>query len=127
MTYFDERLSTRIQTPAQVMLCQGCCCGRTDRGLPKVPVEWIKAVWKAEKLNRFVQLTISGCLGPCDLPNVAVVVTASGMTWYGRLDHAAHYEALVAWARACRDRGAVPPRPEVLERHRFERFPIAAM
>lgn len=104
------------------MLCKGCCCGRTDRGLPEVPVERIKAVWKAEKLNRGVQLTISGCLGPCDLPNVAVLVTATGTQWYGLIDGDAHYDALIAWARACVAGGANLPPPDLLARHRFDRF-----
>ncbi len=104
------------------MLCKGCCCGRTDRGLPEIPVERIKAVWKAEKLNRGVQLTISGCLGPCDLPNVAVLVTAAGTQWYGLIDGDAHYDALIAWARACVADGANLPPPDLLARHRFDRF-----
>ena len=115
-------LTTRVKSPAQLLLCKGCCCGRTDRGLPDVPVERIKAVWKAEKLNRGVQLTISGCLGPCDLPNVAVVVTARETTWYGHLDGDAHYDALIAWVRACAAEGAALPPPEALAGHRFERF-----
>lgn len=113
---------TRVKSQAQVLLCKGCCCGRTDRGLPEVPVDRIKAVWKAEKLNRSVQLTISGCLGPCDLPNVAVVVTSAGTEWYGNLDGDAHYDALIAWARASAAAGAVAPLPELLEAHRFNRF-----
>jgi cobaltochelatase CobN len=115
-------MTTRVKSPAQLLLCKGCCCGRTDRGLPEVPVERIKATWKAEKLNRGVQLTISGCLGPCDLPNVAVLVTASGMEWYGRLDGAAHYDALIDWARACLAIGTALPAPALLAAHRFERF-----
>ena len=115
-------LTTKVKSPAQVLLCKGCCCGRADRGLPEVPVERIKAAWKAEKLNRGVQLTISGCLGPCDLPNVAVVVTGEGSQWYGRLDGDAHYDALIAWARACVAEGAPLPPPEALAAHRFERF-----
>jgi hypothetical protein len=117
-------LTTKVVSPAQVLLCKGCCCGRTDRGLPEVPVDRIKAVWKAEKLNRGVQLTISGCLGPCDLPNVAVVVTSGGSHWYGRLEGDAHYDALISWARACNDRKAALPPPESLAAHRFERFPV---
>ena len=104
------------------MLCKGCCCGQTDRGLPEVPVERIKAVWKAEKLNRGVQLTISGCLGPCDLPNVAVIVTSAGTQWYGLLDGDGHYDALIAWARTSTVHGALAPLPAGLEAHRFERF-----
>src|SRR3954454_16280877 len=115
-------MTTRVTSPAQVLLCRGCCCGRPDRGYPEVPVDRIKAVWKAEKLNRSVQLTISGCLGPCDLPNVAVLVTAAGTLWYGRLDGDAHYDALVHWARACAAGGGALPPPEVLAAHRLERF-----
>jgi hypothetical protein len=113
---------TRVKAPAQVLLCKGCCCGRTDRGLPAVPVDRIKAIWKAEKLNRAVQLTISGCLGPCDLPNVAVVVDARGTTWYGRLEGDAPYDALIAWARASVAAGTPLPAPDALEPHRFDRF-----
>jgi len=115
-------MTTRVKSPAQVLLCKGCCCGRTDRGLPAVPVERIKAIWKAEKLNRSVQLTISGCLGPCDLPNVAVIVTAEGSTWYGRLEGDAPYDALIAWARAAGAADTALPLPEELEPLRFERF-----
>jgi hypothetical protein len=115
-------LVTRVKSPVQVLLCKGCCCGRTDRGLPEVPVERIKAAWKAGKLNRAVQLTISGCLGPCDLPNVAVVVSALGTAWYGRLDGDGHYDALVAWARAALAEDTVGPEPEGWAAHQFERF-----
>jgi hypothetical protein len=117
-----HELATRVKSPVQVLLCKGCCCGRTDRGLPEVPVERIKAAWKAEKLNRAVQLTISGCLGPCDLPNVAVVVSARGTEWFGRLAGAAPYDALIAWARAGLAAGTIAPAPEGWEAHRFERF-----
>jgi hypothetical protein len=67
-----DPLVTKRQPLAQLLFCQGCCCGRTDRGHPEVPAGRLKAVWKAEKLNRSVQLTISGCLGPCDVANVAL-------------------------------------------------------
>lgn len=115
-------LTTRVKSTAQVLLCKGCCCGKTERGLPEVPVERIKAVWKAEKLNRAVQLTISGCLGPCDLPNVVLLLTPEGPTWYGNLAGDAHYDALIDWARACKAEGRMLEPPPAWEGHRFERF-----
>jgi hypothetical protein len=115
-------LTTKVKPPAQVLLCKGCCCGKTERGLPAVPVDRIKAIWKAEKLNKAVQLTISGCLGPCDLPNVAVILTAQGTRWLGRLDGDDHYDALIEWARSCQARGGVEPLPQALDEHVFERF-----
>jgi cobaltochelatase CobN len=120
-------LETRITSPAQVLLCKGCCCGRTDRGLPEVPVDRIKAIWKAEKLNRSVQLTISGCLGPCDLPNVAVLITREGIQWFGLLAGEKAYDALVAWARACHAAGTTLPPPEEWAAYRLNRFPSSAV
>ncbi|HEY1192221.1 MAG TPA: (2Fe-2S) ferredoxin domain-containing protein, partial [Gemmata sp.] len=107
---------------AQLVFCQGCCCGRTDRGRPEVPVGRLKGVWKDEKLNRSVQLTISGCLGPCDLANVALIITPSGNRWFGGLAGAAVYEELIAWARECHREGRVTPLPSGFEARRFERF-----
>jgi cobaltochelatase CobN len=117
-----EPLVTARRPLAQVVFCRGCCCGRTDRGLPEVPVERLKAAWKEEKLNRSVQLTISGCLGPCDLPNVALVITPEGDLWLGRLAGGALYESLIDWARECHREGRLVPLPEELSAHRFDRF-----
>ncbi len=92
-----------------------------------MPVERIKAIWKAEKLNRDVQLTISGCLGPCDLPNVAVVMTGQEMHWYGHLNSDAHYDAFIAWARACVLESRVLPLPQSLDAFRLDRFANSAL
>ncbi len=116
-------IKTKHKSRGQILLCKGCCCGKTDRGLPEVPVDRIKAAWKGEKLNRVIQLTISGCLGPCDVPNVAVVITPDGTTWFGNLAGDAHYDALIGWARDSFAAGAALPPPDALESYRFERFP----
>jgi cobaltochelatase CobN len=117
------RLRTRRKALAQIVLCQGCCCGQTERGLPAVPLAWLKPIWKAEKLNKTIQLTVSGCLGPCDLPNVCCVVTPREQTWYGRLTTQEDYAVLLDWARRCRDHGELLPLPAELEHLRFERWP----
>jgi cobaltochelatase CobN len=117
------RLRTRRKPRAQVVLCQGCCCGQTARGLPAVPLDWLKPIWKAERLNKVVQLTVSGCLGPCDLPNVCCLVTPDDQVWYGRLTTHEDYAVLVKWARRCRDQGQLLPPPAELEHLRFERWP----
>ena len=118
----ETLLATKIKSRGQILLCKGCCCGKTERGLPEVPVDRIKAAWKSGKLNRTIQLTISGCLGPCELPNVAVLMTPEGVTWLGNLAGDAHYDALIDWARDSAAAGSVLPLPEVLDGFRFERF-----
>ena len=117
----NQQVTKRLSL-AQLVFCQGCCCGRTDRGRPDLPVEMLKSVWKAEKLNRSVQLTISGCLGPCDLANVALVITPDGNQWLGGMAGDAMYEALVDWARECHRQGRLLPLPIGLEGQQFERF-----
>ena len=114
--------ATNRRPLAQLVFCQGCCCGRTDRGRPEVPVAQLKEVWKTEKLNRSVQLTISGCLGPCDLANVDLVITADGNRWFGNLAGGTVYDALIDWARECHRTGHVVPLPHGFDARQFDRF-----
>jgi cobaltochelatase CobN len=90
--------------------------------MPEVPVERLKAIWRREKLNRTIQLTISGCLGPCDVPNVVMILTPAGSEWLGLIDGDADYDLLIEWARACDSDDALVPLPERLLAHRFHRF-----
>jgi cobaltochelatase CobN len=89
---------------------------------PEVPVDWLKAQWKAARLNPYIQLTISGCLGPCDLPNVVAVLTEAGQLWFGPLNQHEHFEALVQWGRACGAARGFEPPPPLLQQLAFERF-----
>lgn len=115
-------LNTKKQTLGQILFCLGCCCGRTDRGKPPVPVERLKRIRKEEKLNQTIQLTISGCLGPCDLTNVAAVSSGRGMEWFGGLESDADYDLLIQWARECHQEGCLVPTPEQLVPFRFVRY-----
>jgi hypothetical protein len=114
-------VSSARQARGQLILCQGCCCGRADRGFPEVPVERIKAAWKSGRLNRTIQLTVSGCVGPCDVANVAVVVGPAGTSWFGSLD-VIHYDILIKWAQDCHSASILLPLPPGLQEHRFEWF-----
>ena len=113
---------TKRRPLGQLILCKGCCCGRTDRGLPEVPVERIKEIWRREKLNGSIQLTVSGCLGPCDVPNVVLILTADRAEWLGRIVGDASYDLLIQWARDCHVAGALVPMQGPLAENRLERF-----
>jgi|ERR1700724_1072938 len=101
----DYPLKTKRLVVGQVTVCRGCCCGNTERGLPGVPVEWLKGEWRKRGLLKQVQLTISGCVGPCDVPNVVVITSSSGTAWLGNIDKAEQYRSLLEWAVECRDAG----------------------
>lgn len=115
-------VKTKRHVLAQVVVCKGCCCGRTEKGRPGLPEERLKTTWKNERLLKTIQLTISGCVGPCDVPNVVQIITPAGIEWYGRLDEDAHYDVLIEWARACHAAQSLLPRPSILESHLFDGF-----
>jgi cobaltochelatase CobN len=88
-----------------------------------VPVEYLKREWKARRLNPRVQLTMTGCLGPCDLVNVVGILSADGMAWLGGLIEPWHFEMLLDWASAVHEAGHPLPLPASLAAHRLSRFP----
>jgi hypothetical protein len=118
----SEAVQTKRRVLGQVVLCVGCCCGQTDKGRPPVPEARIKSAWKTEKLNRTIQLTISGCVGPCDVANVAQIITPSGTMWLGRLNDDTQYEVLIEWARACHSAKSLVPVPVILTSLQFDGY-----
>ena len=117
-------LSTKRRVLGQVVICSGCCCGRTDKGKPAIPQEWLKSSWKQAGLLRTIQLTISGCLGPCDLTNVISILTPQKQIWLGGITGQHQYEALLEWALASSDAGRLVDLPAILEAQRFERYSL---
>lgn len=87
-----------------------------------MPVDWLKREWKARRLLRHVHLTISGCLGPCDVANVVWVVAGRRSVWLGGLNAFAEYAALLEWSEAAAGADRLPPLPACLRRRAFSRF-----
>jgi len=94
----------------------------SDKGKPEVPVDALKAEWKRRALLKHVQLSISGCLGPCDLLNVVAVAGPSGIDYYGRLTTRADFDLLIEWASSCAVAGRPLPVPETIAARRIDRF-----
>ena len=84
---------------ARVTVCNGCCCGRVEKGHNEVPINFLKAQWKEHNISEHVKLSISGCLGPCSKHNVSLLSTREGRIWLGGLSEQSHYEAIIEWAR----------------------------
>jgi cobaltochelatase CobN len=74
------------------------------------------------RLGQTVQLTISGCLGPCDLSNVVSIASAAGVVWLGSLRDTRSYMTLLEWAWATGGAGRVLPLPDALDALRFNPF-----
>ncbi|HET6217352.1 MAG TPA: (2Fe-2S) ferredoxin domain-containing protein [Acidobacteriaceae bacterium] len=110
-------LETKRRVIGQMIVCQGCCCGSTHKDRPEVPVEWLKAEWRRLGLLKRVQLSVSGCVGPCDLPNVVVVSSESGTQWLGNITHFNQYRQLVDWAARSMEAGRLLDLPAEFEDH----------
>lgn len=118
----DYSLKTKRLVIAQITICKGCCCGNTEHERPEVPVEWLKSEWRKRGLLKRVQLTISGCVGPCDVPNVVVITTSSGTEWLGNIVRFDQYRSLLEWAVRCRDAGRMLPLPREFDESRISPF-----
>jgi cobaltochelatase CobN len=118
-------LSTKRKVIAHVLVCQGCCCGQVERGRPEVPAEWLKQEWRRRGLLKRVQLSISGCLGPCDVPNVVAIVTQQKTVWLGNISGRDQYQLLLDWASRSKDSGRAVEIPRELIVHLLE-DPISA-
>jgi cobaltochelatase CobN len=122
LTAAEPALETKRRVIAHFVMCNGCCCGKTERGKPQVPIEWLKQEWRARGLLKNIQLSISGCLGPCDLPNVVSVSSPTMSVWLGNVDRFEQYETLVNWASESHAAGTLLPLPAEFETLRFNPF-----
>ncbi len=103
-----------------MIVCDGCCCGRVEKGHNKVPVKQLQYAWQKYELENHVKLTISGCLGPCKMHNVSILKTDESQTWLGKLSQQEHYDAIVKWALQIAENN-VANLPNVLVPLQFER------
>jgi hypothetical protein len=115
-------LTTKRIVIGHVQVCRGCCCGDVSRDKPEVPVEWLKQEWRKRGLLKNIQLSICGCLGPCDLTNVVKVSSPDGDIWLGNITDFRHYRDLVDWASQSKAFGKLLPLPKEFEELRFDPF-----
>lgn len=108
---------------AHLLVCaKGCCCGRTDRGHPAVPVDFYKSEYARRKLRSRVQLTMSGCVGPCPMLNVALLVFDGRPLWFQAIDAEPQIVRLYDYIEAMLEAGGFLPVPSELLEYRFDYY-----
>ena len=115
-------LTTKRLVIGNVLVCQGCCCGAVERGRPEVPAEWLKAEWRRRGLLKRLQLSISGCLGPCDVPNVVVIASETSSQWFGNIAGRDMYRDILDWASASVTANRLLDPPKSFAGHSIEPF-----
>src|SRR5260370_2564057 len=86
----DRPIPPRIARGVPAAIAQAPATMMTD--MVEVPVEWLKQEWRKRGLLKRVQLSVSGCLGPCDVPNVVAIVTPTNTVWLGNIPTAGQYQ-----------------------------------
>ena len=83
----DGRLVNVARPRGQLFVCyDACCCGRTEDGFAPVPVQLYQREWESRRFRNFVHLTIGGCLGPCALANVVLLLWDGQALWFHSLN-----------------------------------------
>ena len=115
----DGRLVNVARSRGQLFVCaSGCCCGRVEDGFAPVPTELFHREWERRRLRNVVHLTIGGCLGPCALANVVLLLFDGHAQWY----HSMNRDGLVLALYDHVDRileadGILPPPPALAPYH----------
>ena len=99
----------------KIAVCNGCCCGRIEKGNKEVPVQKLKQAWDEGNLGENVKLTISTCLGPCSRNNVSLITVDDQRIWLGSLE-GEHYDSIIEWAQNIAENSELP---ESLKSQRF--------
>ena len=116
----DGRRVNVARFRGQLFVCAtGCCCGRTEDGFAPVPTEAFHREWERRRLRNVIHLTIGGCLGPCALANVVLLLFDGQTQWFHSIDSEAQALALYDHVeRMLEADGCLPP-PAALAPYHF--------
>jgi len=92
---------------------ENCCCGRTEDGIPAVPAALYHTEWERRRLRNVVHLTVGGCLGPCALANVVMLLFDGRALWFQAMNSDALVYALYDYIEQLLDADGhlAPPPP----------------
>jgi nitrile hydratase accessory protein len=115
----------RVQD-GHLFVCNGCCCGRTEKGFPPLPLEEFKRQWKQRGFRRRFHLTISGCLGPCTLANVVLLQFRGESMWFHSINSPDDVDLIYDWVERMLVAESHLDPPESLANRRFQRYLVEA-
>src|ERR1700730_4762489 len=111
----DDTLVIVARPRGHLFVChEACCCGRTEDGFSPVPTKLYESEWQRRRLRNFVHLTIGGCLGPCALANVAMLLWDGQALWFQSQNSEALVVALCDTVQGMREADTFFPPAEPL-------------
>jgi nitrile hydratase accessory protein len=116
----------RIQD-GHLFVCNGCCCGRTDKGFPALPLDEFKQQWKQRGLRRRFHLTISGCLGPCPLANVVLLQFRGQSMWFHSINQSGDVNLIYNYVEQMLQEETSLDPPDALAARQFDRYLVDSL
>ncbi|MBM3735998.1 MAG: nitrile hydratase accessory protein [Acidobacteria bacterium] len=122
VTRVDGATKTIRVQDGHLFVCSGCCCGRTEKGFPALPLEEFKQQWKRRGFRRRFHLTVSGCLGPCPLANVVLLQFRGRSMWFHSINRAEDVNLIYDWVERALQEESDLDVPAELASRQFQRY-----
>lgn len=112
-----------FRRPGQLFVCAtGCCCGHTERGHAPVPVDLYHQEWSRRRIRHKVHLSLGGCLGPCALSNVVLLLYGGHQIWFHSVTGDEQVIAIFDYIETIVRAGQYLPPPPALAEQVFDVF-----
>lgn len=119
----DGRMVNAGARRGMLIVCAtGCCCGHTERGFAPVLTDLYHEEWERRRLRNRVHLSQGGCLGPCPLANVALLLFDGRPYWFHSLNDPALIPILYDFIEELLNTGQSAALPPALLPHVFNGF-----
>ncbi|HTK05962.1 MAG TPA: cobaltochelatase subunit CobN [Ktedonobacteraceae bacterium] len=119
----DGKLVNVARKQGQLFICaSGCCCGHIERKFAPVPTELYHTEWERRKLRNKVHLTMAGCLGPCPLANVVLLLFDNHHIWFHSFNSESQVLAIYDYVEQMLAANAYMPPPADLAVYTFTSF-----
>jgi len=119
----DGKMIQVVPKHGHLFVCAlGCCCGHTEDGFARIPIELYHSEWERRKLRNTIHLTQTTCLGQCALANVVLLILDGRMMWFHSIESEAQVLALFDFIESIRKNNSPLAPPLLLKDKVFDGF-----
>lgn len=116
----DGKVVNVARMRGSLFVCaNACCCGREDLTNAPVPEAFYHEQWLERRLRNIVHLTVGGCLGPCALANVVMLLFDGRASWFHSVNSERTVTDIFEYIEAMLDEDRVLPVSDALLPHAF--------
>ncbi len=120
VTRADGKLVNVNRQMGQLFVCRfGCCCGQVEDGKPEGHYDRYQEEWERRRIRNQVHLNMSGCLGPCPLANVTMLLFEGTTTFFHSMNTEQRIVDLYDYIETMIAAERYLPPPAVLQAHVF--------